>query len=65
MAPREHRSKKRALRMSARPDSGGGKMLPGLLVLAGAAGIGYFLLCLVELVENCALFGSEVARLIP
>lgn len=65
MAPRKHPSRKRVLRMSARPDPGSGKMLPGLLVLAGAAGIGYFLLCLVELVENCALFGSEVARLVP
>ena len=65
MAPRKHPSRKLMLRMSARPDPGSGKMLPRLLVLAGAAGIGYFLLCLVELVENCALFGSEVARLVP
>jgi hypothetical protein len=65
MAPRRHTSKKCTLLMPARADSGREKIVPGLLVLAGAVGIGYCLFCLVDLVENCALFGSEVARLIP
>jgi hypothetical protein len=65
MGARKHTSRERALLMPARPDSGGKKILPGLLVLAGAVGIGYGVFCLVDLVQNCALFGSEVARLIP
>ena len=48
----------------SRLDSGGKKLLFELLVLAAALGIGYGLLCLVDLVQNCALFVAGVGRLI-
>ncbi len=45
-------------------ESGGEKILLGLLVLAAAVGIGYGFLCVVDLVQNFALFGAGVERLI-
>jgi hypothetical protein len=45
-------------------DSGGEKILLGLLVLATAVGIGYGFFCLVDLVQSCALFSAGAGRLI-
>ena len=43
---------------------GGRKMLSGLLVLAGTAGIGYGVFGLVDLVQSCALFTAALGRVI-
>ena len=61
---RRYTSKGRAGWRPSRGDSGSGKLLRGLLVLAAAAGFGYGLLLLVDLVQNCALFVAGVGRLI-
>ena len=50
--------------MPSRRGSGREGMLLGLLALAAAVAIGYGFSCLVELVQNWALFGAGVERLI-
>ena len=49
--------------MPSRRDSGREGMLLGLLALAAAVAIGYGFSCLVELVQNWAVFGAGVGRL--
>ena len=65
IAPRTHPRKVCARLRPSWRKSGSEKILPGLLVLAAAAGIGYGCSCLVDLVQSCALFGARVAQLIP
>ncbi len=64
IAPRNHFGKGGARRRAARRDFDGRKILAGLLVLAGAAGIGYGVSFLVNLVQSCALFAAGMGRLI-
>ncbi len=47
-----------------RREGGGDKFIRALLVLASALSLGYGFFWLVDLVQNCALFGAGVARLI-
>ena len=65
IAPRTHPRKVCARLMPPWRKSGGEKILPGLLVLAAAAGIGYGCSCLVDLVQSCALFAAGVGGPIP
>ena len=64
ITPRKHPSRACALPLPSWRDAGGEKILRGLLVLAAAVGIGYGFLCVVDLVQSCALFGAGVGRLI-
>ncbi len=64
IAPGNHFGKGCARRRAARRDFDARKILSGLLVLAGAAGIGYGVSFLVNLVQSCALFAAGVGRLI-
>jgi len=60
----KHTSKACARWRPWRGDSGGRRLLSGLLVLVAAGGVGYGILRLVDLVQNCALFVAGVGRLI-
>jgi len=62
--PRQRSGKTQALLMPSRRGSGREGMLLGLLTLAAAVAIGYGFYCLVELVQNWALFGAGVERFI-
>ncbi len=46
------------------PESGGERMLLGLLVLAAMAAIGYGFFWLLDLVQSCALVGAGVGHLV-
>ena len=59
-AARGHTNKACARPMPSWRDGGGDKILLGLLVLAGAVGLGYSFSCLVDLVQSCALFAARV-----
>jgi len=60
----KHTSKAFAWPGSPRGDSGSRKLLCGLLGLGVAAGFGYGVLRLVDLVQSCALFVAGAGRLI-
>ncbi len=64
IGPRKQLRKGYAALRLARRDFSCRKMLSGLLVLAGAVGIGYGVSFLVNLVQSCALFAAGVGRLI-
>lgn len=56
--------KTRLLLMPSRRDAGLERLFLGLLVVAAIIGIGYGFSCLVDLVQNWAVFGAGVDRLI-
>jgi len=52
--------------MSSWRDAGGRKALRvGLLGLAAAVAAGYGVLCVVDLVQSCALFAARVGSVTP
>jgi hypothetical protein len=60
IAPRKHTGK-----ACGRLDVSGETILLGLVGLAATVGIGYGCVCLVNLVQSCALFGARVAQALP
>ena len=63
-APQRPLSKPHSLLMPSRGESGLEKLFLGLLVVAAVIGVGYGFSCLVDLVQNWALFGAGVGHLI-
>ena len=63
-APQRRPGAIRAGLMPSKRDSGREGMLLGLLMLVAAVAIGYGFSCLVDLVQNWAVFGAGVGRLI-
>ena len=61
----QHTGRARARLMPSWRDFGGEKLLRGLLVLTAVAGLGYGCVCVVNLVQSCALFGVRVAQALP
>ncbi len=64
LGPREHIRKGYTPPRRTRRDFGSRKILSGVLVLAGALGLGYSVSFLVTLVQSCAVFAAGVGRLI-